>query len=40
MLFAAALEAVKQWRFKPYQQSGEAIESEAQITVKFDISAH
>src|SRR5579864_2153288 len=40
ILFTAALEAVKQWRFKPYQQSGEAIESEAQITVQFAISTH
>jgi len=40
MLFAAALEAVKQWRFKPYRQSGEAVESEAQITVQFAISTH
>ena len=40
MLFAAAREAVKQWRFKPYYQSGEAVETEAQITVKFAISAH
>ncbi len=40
MLFAAAREAVKQWRFKPYYQSGQAVETEAQITVKFAISAH
>jgi TonB family protein len=39
-LFAAAREAVKQWRFKPYYQSGQAIESETEITVKFAISAH
>jgi len=40
ILFAAAREAVKQWRFKPYYQSGEAVQTEAQITVKFAISAH
>ena len=40
ILFAAAREAVKQWHFKPYYQSGQAIDSEAQITVKFAISAH
>ena len=40
ILFAAAREAVKQWRFKPYYKSGEAVETEAQITVKFAISAH
>lgn len=38
--FAAAREAVKQWRFKPYYDSGEAVETEAQITVKFATSAH
>jgi TonB family protein len=40
ILFAAAREAVKQWRFKPYYQSGQPVETEAQITVKFAISAH
>jgi len=40
ILFAAAREAVKQWRFKPYYESGQTVETEAQITVKFAISAH
>lgn len=40
ILFAAAREAVKQWRFKPYYESGQAVETETQITVKFAISAH
>jgi TonB family protein len=40
ILFDAAREAVKQWRFKPYYKSGQALETEAQITVKFAISAH
>jgi TonB family protein len=40
ILFAAAREAVKQWRFKPYYTSGAAVETETQITVKFAISAH
>jgi len=39
-LFFSAREAIKQWRFKPYYKSGEAVETEAQITVKFAISAH
>lgn len=39
-LFASAREAVKQWRFKPYYKSGEAVETEARITVKFANSAH
>jgi TonB family protein len=40
IFYAAAREAVKQWRFKPYYQWGQAIDTEAQITVKFAISAH
>ncbi len=40
ILFAAAREAVKQWRFKPHYNSGQAVETETQITVKFAISAH
>ena len=38
-LFASAREAIKQWRFKPYYKSGEAVETEARITVKFANSA-
>jgi TonB family protein len=34
-LFASAQEAVKQWRFKPYYESGQTVDTEAQITVKF-----
>jgi hypothetical protein len=37
---AAAREAVKQWRFEPYYKSGQAVETEVQITVNFAISAH
>jgi TonB family protein len=37
ILSTAAREAVKQWRFKPYVQSGEAVETEARITVNFTI---
>jgi protein TonB len=40
ILFAAAREAVKQWHFQPYYTSGQAVETETQITVKFAISAH
>jgi TonB family protein len=39
-LFASAREAIKQWRFKAYYKSGEAVETEARITVKFANSAH
>lgn len=38
ILSAAAREAVKQWHFKPYYQSGQAVETEARITVNFTIS--
>ncbi len=37
ILSTAAREAVKQWRFKPYLQSGERVETEARITVNFTI---
>ena len=40
VLFAAAREAVKQLRFTPYYTSGQPVETETQITVKFAISAH
>ena len=40
ILFAAAREAVKQSRFQPYYTSGQAVETQTQITVKFAISAH
>ena len=38
ILTAAALEAVRQWRFKPHYESGEAVPTETRITVKFTIS--
>ncbi|OLE47934.1 MAG: hypothetical protein AUG46_04955 [Acidobacteria bacterium 13_1_20CM_3_58_11] len=37
---AAAREAVKQWRFKPYLQAGQPVETEARITVNFTISTY
>jgi periplasmic protein TonB len=37
ILSAAARQAVQQWRFKPYLQSGQAVESESRITVNFTI---
>jgi TonB family protein len=39
ILSAAAVQAVKQWHFKPYYQAGQAVETEAHITVNFNISA-
>jgi periplasmic protein TonB len=38
ILANAAMEAVRQWRFKPYLQAGQAVETEARITVNFTIS--
>lgn len=38
ILSDAARQAVMQWRFKPYLQSGQPIETEAKITVNFTIS--
>lgn len=40
ILSSAAREAVKQWRFKPYYQSGQAVETQAKITVNFTISTY
>jgi len=40
ILSAAAREAVRQWRFKPYFQAGRAVETEARITVNFTISTY
>ena len=40
ILAAAAREAVKQWRFKPYYQQGQAVETQARITVNFTISTN
>jgi len=37
ILSAAAQEAVKQWRFRPYLQSGQPVETEARVTVNFTI---
>jgi protein TonB len=38
MLVPAALEAVKQWRYKPYLLNGDAVEVETQVTVIFSLS--
>ena len=40
ILATAAEEAVKQWHFKPYYQQGQAVETEARITVNFTISTY
>jgi protein TonB len=38
MLAPAAIEAVKQWRYRPFLLNGEPIEVETQVTVQFRIS--
>lgn len=40
ILSTAAMDAVRQWRFRPYFQSGQPIETEARITVNFTISTN
>jgi protein TonB len=38
MLVQAAVNAVLQWRYRPYLLNGEAVEVETQITLKFVLS--
>ena len=40
ILAAAAREAVKQWHFRPYMLNGQAVETQARITVNFTISTN
>ncbi len=40
ILATAAREAVRQWRFKPYYENGQPVETEARITVNFTISTY
>jgi TonB family protein len=37
ILTTAAQQAVRQWRFKPYLQNGQPVETKARITVNFSI---
>ena len=37
MLVSAAVDAVRQWRYRPYMLNGEAVEVETQITVNFTL---
>jgi TonB family protein len=37
ILSSAAQQAVREWRFKPIMQNGQAVESQAKITVNFTI---
>jgi protein TonB len=38
MLAQAAIEAVRQWRYRPYYLNGDPVEVETQVTVKFTLS--
>ncbi len=38
MLIPSALEAVKQWRYKPYFLNGEPVEVDTQVTVNFTLA--
>ena len=40
ILAAAAEDAVRQWQFKPHIVGGEAVETQAKITVNFTISTN
>ncbi len=40
MLAAAALDAVRQWRYRPYILNNDPVEVETQITVKFSLSGN
>jgi protein TonB len=40
LLAHAALEAVEQWRYRPYVLNGEAVEVETLITVNFNKEMH
>jgi protein TonB len=40
MLAAAALDAVRQWRYRPYRLNNEPIEVETEITVNFLLSGN
>jgi protein TonB len=38
MLTQAAMDAVKQWKYKPYLLNGEPVEVETQVEVNFTLS--
>jgi len=37
MLIRAAVNAARQWRYKPYSLNGEPVEAETQINVNFKL---
>jgi protein TonB len=40
MLVRAAIDAVSQWRYRPYILNNEPVEVETQITVNFSLSGN
>jgi protein TonB len=40
MLAPAAIDAVRQWRYRPYILNNELVEVEAQITVNFSLAGN
>ena len=38
MLVPAAVDAVRQWRYRPYVLNGEPVEVETEVTVNFVLS--
>jgi len=40
MLVPAAIEAVRQWRYRPYVLNNEPVEVETQITVNFSLGGN
>jgi protein TonB len=40
MLVSAAIEAVRQWRYRPYILNNEPVEVETQITVNFSLTGN
>jgi len=40
VLAPAAIEAVKQWRYRPYMLNGKAVDVETQVEVNFTLSEH
>jgi protein TonB len=38
MLAPAAIEAVKQWKYKPYKLNGNAVEVETEVKVNFALT--
>lgn len=40
LLAKAAMEAVKEWKYRPYRLMGQPVDVETQITVNFELSHH